>query len=76
MMEENKDFVNFFNRLQQQEKKFFKIQVARACDVSALTVINWLKGDSYIKNPYREMINRVAGKKLFQTVKLACLSNV
>lgn len=76
MFEENKPVIDFYESLLPQEKKFFKMQLALACEVSLLSVSAWLKGNARIKNPYRVMINHIAGKPLFSTIKLASLSNV
>lgn len=76
MFEENKPLIDFYESLLPQEKKFFKMQLTLACEVSLLTVSAWLKGNARIKNPYRVMINSIAGKMLFPTIKLASLSNV
>lgn len=75
MLEDNSKFVGFYNSLLPHEKKFFKAQLMTACEVSSVMVYHWLKGDVRIKNPYRVIINNIAGDELFPVLKLACFNH-
>ncbi|MDE6791791.1 MAG: hypothetical protein K2J48_01725 [Muribaculaceae bacterium] len=71
MKQENKKFIEWFESLFPHEKKFYKYEIMLRCEISPVTFNTWLKGNCYIKNPYRIVINAVAGKKLFDTIILA-----
>ena len=75
MIEENIKFVEWYNSLANHEKKFVRSLIALSCEVSPMTVFHWVKGSFPIKNPYRVIINRIAGKDLFDVIQISTLSN-
>lgn len=66
MLEENKKFVGWFGRLMTHEQKYFRSEIALACDVSRVTVYSWLGGDVRIKLPYKRIINNLTGERVFE----------
>lgn len=73
MMEENSKFVDFYDSLLPHEKKFFKAQIILACQISAVMFHHWTRGIMKIRNPYRVIINMIAGRQLFETIKISPL---
>lgn len=71
MKEDNKNFSVWYENLLPHEKRFFKKQCIMACEISSVTFHKWISGDIEIKNPYREMINKIAGTKLFDTLLIS-----
>lgn len=41
------------------------------CQISRITLWRWISGESEIKNPYRILLNQIAGRKIFDTVELS-----
>lgn len=73
MKEENKDFVNWWNSLEGFERRFAANQICIGCSISRPTLSRWLDGNVDIKNPYRQVINMIAGKTVLETKPLKAI---
>ncbi len=71
MREENIRFVALFEGLAHHEKAYFRREMQLKCGVSKVTVYQWLKGEVRIKDPYKRVINALAGRRLFEVADVA-----
>lgn len=70
MKEENRKFTDWYNSLQGYERRYIARQICRLCEIARPTLYRWIAGESDIKNPYRVVINEIAGEQLFETEKI------
>lgn len=76
MKEENIKFKQWYSSLKLYQQRFAARQIMEACGISRPTLMRWLEGDSEIKNPYRIVINGIAGEKLFPTDKIIPVASI
>lgn len=75
MKEENKKFVDWYNSLEGFERRYVANQICIGCGISRVTLSHWVKGNTDIKNPYRKVINEIAGKELMDVMTLKAIPN-
>ncbi|MBD5355725.1 MAG: hypothetical protein HDR88_01805 [Bacteroides sp.] len=72
---ENKEFVDWYNSKPGFERRYAANLIMIGCNISRPTFLRWVTGDVEIKNPYRMVINQIAGKELFKTVAFTSMPN-
>lgn len=74
MKEENKKFLEWYTSLEGFERRYVTNQICIGCEISRPTLSRWLEGKTEIKNPYRMVINKIAGRELFDVMPLKAVT--
>lgn len=70
ILEENRQFIEWLDGCKKYERVYFFRVIMDRADVKYGTVLKWFKGETPIKKPYKEIINSIAGRKVFETDSL------